>query len=58
MLCMSGLISSAGEAQALPQTAATQTQVSQALSPEILAMHARLKRPSAMSKDLESAAAR
>ena len=55
MLCMSGLISSAGNAQVSPQTAATPTPALHALSPEILAMHARLKRPTAeMPKDLES----
>jgi hypothetical protein len=55
---MSGLMTSAGDAQVSAQIAATTTQASQTLSPEIVALHARLKRPrAAMPEDLESATA-
>jgi hypothetical protein len=55
---MSGLMTSTGDAQVSAQIAATTTQTSHTLSPEIVALHARLKRPrAAMPEDLESATA-
>jgi hypothetical protein len=56
-LCVGSMLSSAVRAQVPLQTAAaTQTQASHTLSPEILAMHARLKRAkAAMPKYLDSA---
>ena len=51
-------VTGSASAQESPQTAAAQTRVSHALSPEILAMHARLKRPrAAMPKYMDSATA-
>jgi hypothetical protein len=56
-LSVCGLLSQPAAAQASPQDLTTQAQLTHRLSPEILAMHARLKRATAtMQKDLESAA--
>ena len=57
ILGVSGLLSNSAAAQDSPQTLKTPVLVKQPLSPEILAMHARLKRPTATTPtDLELAA--
>ena len=56
ILCAGGLLSNSAAAQAAPESLTTQAQLTHKLSPEMLAIHARLKRPAAtMPKDLESA---
>src|SRR6202030_4575038 len=58
ILGVSGLLSNSAAAQASPQTPVTGIRVKQPLSPEILAMHARAKRPvaTAPTTNLEGAA--
>jgi hypothetical protein len=56
ILCAGGLLSNSAAAQAPPQGLTTQAQLTHKLSPEMLAIHARLKRPAAiMPEDLELA---
>ncbi len=58
VLCTGALLSNAVRAQDSSQTGAAGTKVSNTLSPEILAMHARLKRPvPAVPKYVDSSAA-
>ena len=47
ILCVGGLLSNSAAAQAPPQSLTTQAQLTHKLSPEMLAIHARLKRPAA-----------
>jgi hypothetical protein len=56
ILCAGGLLSNSAAAQAPPQGLTTQAQLTHKLSPEMLAIHARLKRSAAiMPEDLELA---
>jgi hypothetical protein len=45
ILCVGGLLSHSAAAQASPQTPVRRIRVKQPLPPEVLAMHARAKRP-------------
>jgi hypothetical protein len=57
MLSIAGLLSSLATAQVSSQSSTAQTRVTHALSPELLAMHAQVKRPVAAAPSLDVAAA-